>query len=191
MLGLAQHECYPNGAPLNRRIEFNEQVAGVIQQDHEGEVVPQVPGDEETAADEYPGQVPHGAVTLVVAVRLAGQQAVQGMAEVIVPVDVQPQAAQFRAADEACVIEVAFRHQVNPAVQRLGPGVHRLGQPARKWLGRLVGDAVHRFPTGAVAPASRLCLGKVGPAHHYPRLAAGTEARFTILFMLYGKAKGP
>ncbi len=89
------------------------------------------------------GQVGDVAVILIVAVGFAGEQAVQGMVKIVIPVHVQLKAALLAAADEAGVVEVGLRHEVDPPVQVFGPGVHGPGQFGEKRLGRLVRDAVH------------------------------------------------
>ena len=68
----------------------------------------------------------------VVPVPLARQQGVEGAVEVVVPLRIQPEAAELRGPDHAHVVQVALRDQIHPAVQPLGKRAHRVAEFGQK-----------------------------------------------------------
>src|SRR5262245_1131503 len=70
----------------------------------------------------------HGSKVLVVAKLLCREQRMQGMVEAVVPLRVQPIASEGGGPQQARVVQVTLRNQIDLPLQPLGLGVHDIGQ---------------------------------------------------------------
>src|SRR5688572_17833525 len=64
----------------------------------------------------------------IIALALFRQERMQRMVKVVVPLGIQPVAAEFRPADHASVIERAFSYYINAAIQDSALFMNRLSQ---------------------------------------------------------------
>ncbi len=113
-------------------------------------------------------QVIEAAEVAVVALMLTREDGVQAVVQVIVPLGVQPEAAQVRRADQPRVVQGAFGDQMDVPPQAFGKVFDRIGQLLQKRPGRKIQNGVDRIEPQGIDVAGDCPVQRVFdeiPAH--------------------------
>ncbi len=86
----------------------------------------------------------------IVPALLIGEERVHCVVEVIVPLRVVTEAAHFGSTDDPGIVQIAFRHKIDPAPDALAEAMDAIGQLPKKRPGRSVDDCVNGIQTQGV-----------------------------------------